>query len=275
VSDWLARDAEIVEKYHPELMYFDFWIGQPTMRPYLARFAAYYYNFSYKQSSVGIINYKDNAMQKDSAVLDVERGQLSDIRPNYWQTDTSISDKSWGYIQNDTFKTPEFLVHELIDIVSKNGNLLLNVGPRSDGTIPEQVQQILLEVGAWLKINGDAIYGTRPWKVYGEGPTKIAAGSMHDTDTRAYTAEDFRFTSKNGSLYLIEMAWPSDHEAVIRSLGSKMLGDSQKIQSIVLLGSDTNLQFQQQSDGLHIHLPPQAPGKYAFAFRIGFQQAGK
>ena len=178
-------------------MYFDWWIGQASIRPNLTRFAAFYYNRSLKYGDhVGVINYKDYAMQEHSAVLDLERGQLGDIRPLYWQTDTSVSNKSWGYIKDDTFKSPEFVVHQLIDIVSKNGNLLLNIGPRSDGTIPEEVQQVLLDVGTWLNVNGDAIYGTRPWRTYGEGPTKVAAGSFHDTDTAHYTAEDFRFTTK-------------------------------------------------------------------------------
>ncbi len=138
-NDWLARSAEIVEKYHPDIMYFDWWIGQPSVRDDLTRFASFYYNESLKQGGVaGVINYKDYAMQEQSAVLDIERGQLSGIRPQYWQTDTSISNKSWGYIENDTFKSPEFVVHQLIDIVSKNGNLLLNIGPRSDGTIPDR-----------------------------------------------------------------------------------------------------------------------------------------
>ena len=111
-------------------------------------------------------------MQEHSGVLDVERGQLGDIRPLYWQTDTSVSNKSWGYIKDDTFKSPEFVVHQLVDIVSKNGNLLLNIGPRSDGTIPDEVQQVLLDVGGWLNVNGEAIYGTRPWRTYGEGPNE-------------------------------------------------------------------------------------------------------
>ena len=150
----------------------------------------------------------------------VERGQLGDTRALHWQTDTSVSNKSWGYIKDDTFKSPEFVVHQLIDIVSKNGNLLLNIGPRSDGTIPEEVQQVLLDVGTWLNVNGDAIYGTRPWRTYGEGPTKVAAGSFHDTDTAHYTAEDFRFTTKDHALYAIGLAWPTNGEAVIRSLAA-------------------------------------------------------
>jgi alpha-L-fucosidase len=272
-DDWLARSADIVQKYHPDVMYFDWWIGQPSVREDLTRFAAFYYNESLKSGGpVGVINYKDYAMQEQSAVLDIERGQLSEIRPQYWQTDTSISNKSWGYIQNDTFKPPEFVVHQLVDIVSKNGNLLLNIGPRSDGTIPDEVQQVLRDVGAWLKVNGEAIYGTRPWKVYGEGPTRVTEGSFHDTDTQPYTAEDFRFTKKGDVVYAIELGWPSNREAVVHSLGSHPLdtaaGDPAKIASVILLGSDAKLTFEQRPDGLHIQLPEQIPGKYAYAFRI-------
>ncbi len=270
-DDWLARSAEIVEKYHPDIMYFDWWIGQASVRENLTRFAAFYYNQSEKWGGpVGVVNYKDFAMGEKAAVLDLERGQLAGIRPLYWQTDTSISNKSWGYIENDTFKSPEFVVHQLIDIVSKNGNLLLNIGPRSDGTIPDEVQQVLREVGAWLKVNGEAIYGTRSWHVYGEGPTKITEGSFHDTDTMPYTAEDFRFTKKGDALYAIEMGWPSNREAVIHALA--ITPGQSGVRSVTLLGTDSSLAFEQQEDGLHIRLPEGTPGKYAFAFRVVFKQ---
>jgi alpha-L-fucosidase len=268
-DDWLARSAEIVEKYHPDVMYFDWWIGQASVRENLTRFAAFYYNQSEKWGGrIGVINYKDFAMDEKAAVLDLERGQLAGIRRLYWQTDTSVSNKSWGYIENDTFKSPEFVVHQLIDIVSKNGNLLLNIGPRSDGTIPDEVQQVLRDVGAWLKVNGEAIYGTRAWHVYGEGPTKVTEGSFHDTDTMPYTAEDFRFTKKGDALYAIEMGWPSKGEAVIHSLGTAP-GQS-KVRSVALLGAGSSLAFEQQEDGLHIRLPDRPPGKHAYAFRIMF-----
>jgi alpha-L-fucosidase len=268
-DDWLARGAELVEKYHPDLVYFDWWIGQASIRPHLARFAAFYYNRSLKYGDhVGVINYKDYSMQEHAGVLDVERGQLGDTRALYWQTDTSVSNKSWGYIKDDTFKSPEFLVHQLIDIVSKNGNLLLNIGPRSDGTIPEEAQQVLLDVGSWLNVNGDAIYGTRPWRTYGEGPTKVAAGSFHDTDTAHYAPEDFRFTTKGDVLYAIGLAWPTNGEAVIRSLAATM--GSQSVQSVSLLGSDTKPKFQQRPDGLHVVLPAQPPAKYAYVLRLTF-----
>jgi alpha-L-fucosidase len=268
-DDWLARGAELVEKYHPDIVYFDWWIGQASIRPNLAKFAAFYYNRSLNYGDhIGVINYKDYAMQEHSAVLDLERGQLGDIRPLYWQTDTSVSNKSWGYIKDDTFKSPEFVVHQLIDIVSKNGNLLLNIGPRSDGTIPDEVQQVLLDVGAWLNVNGEAIYGTRPWRIYGEGPTKVAAGSFHDTDTTRYTAEDFRFTTKGDVLYAIGLGWPTNGEAVIHSLASSV--GTEHVQSVTLLGSDAKLQFDQRPDGLHVRMPAQAPAKYSYALRMTF-----
>ncbi|HEY0758273.1 MAG TPA: alpha-L-fucosidase [Acidisarcina sp.] len=286
LKDWLARSAEIVEKYHPDIMYFDWWIGQPYVRPYITKFAAFYYNASLSHGGpIGVINYKDDAMMSGSAVLDIERGQLAQIRPSYWQTDTSISNGSWGYIKNDSFKSSDFLVHQLIDIVSKNGNLLLNIGPRSDGVIPDEVQQVLLGMGDWLKTNGEAIYGARPWKVYGEGPTRVAEGKFHDTETKPYTAEDFRFTIKGPNvggtaeaaaattLYAVDMAWPAGGAAVIHSLGSGA-ASAPKVVAVSLLGSDAKIAFDQQADGLHLTLPAQAPGKYAYTFRITLAASG-
>ncbi len=268
-QDWVARNAEIVQKYHPEVIFFDWWIGQPSVRPYLSEFAAYYYNESLKHGPVGIITYKHVAMQKNSGLLDLERGQLASISPEYWQTDTSVSNKSWGYIENDTFKSPAFIVHQLVDVVSKNGNLLMNIGPRSDGTIPDEVQKVLLSVGAWLKINGDAIYGTRPWKIFGEGPTLVKPGPFHDTETQTYTAQDFRFTTKGSDLYAIQLAWPASGETVIQSLGTGA-PTKQPIQSVQMLGTETKLLFEQNQDGLHIKLPAKPSEQPAYAFRIVF-----
>ena len=271
LDDWLARGAEIVEKYEPDIMYFDWWIGQPNARRHVAEFASFYYNHAASQGKVPVINYKDSALEEHSAVLDIERGQLSGIRPLYWQTDTSISNKSWGYIENDNFKSAETMVHQLVDIVSKNGNLLVNVGPRSDGTIPEEVQTILREIGSWLKVNGEAIYGTRAWAKFGEGPTAIVEGAFHDTDTKSFTAQDFRFTTKGNFLFAIELAWPESGEAVIHSLNEAALS-GQNIVSISLLGQGSPLTYQLKSDGVHIQLPPHKVGNYAYSFKIEFQK---
>ncbi len=266
-EDWLARSAEIVNKYHPDFIFFDWWIGQPYVRPYLAKFAAYYYNESQKQGPLGIISYKWVDMQEHSGLLDIERGQLPDIRPQYWQTDTSVSNKSWGYIEHDTFKTPLFVIDQLIDVVSKNGNLLMNVGPRSDGTIPDEVQQVFRAVGGWLQVNGEAIYGTRPWKIYGEGPTKAATGSFHDADTKPYTPDDFRFTTKGNDLYVIELGWPSSGQAVIHMLGTSAMG-SLHIQGINMLGSDATVKYEQRGEGLYITAPARPSGEAAYVYRI-------
>jgi alpha-L-fucosidase len=163
------------------------------------------------------------------------------------------------------------VVHQLVDIVSKNGNLLMNVGPRSDGTIPDEVQQVLLSVGSWLKVNGDAIYGTRPWKIYGEGLAKVIGGSFNDTKAAEYSADDFRFTTKGATLYAIEMAWPASGEAVIHSFGTGQPGAGLKIARVRLLGASDDLKFEQKDDGLHIMVPGQAPCKFAYTFQITSQ----
>jgi alpha-L-fucosidase len=270
MDDWLARTSEIVEKYHPDLLYFDWWIGQPSFRNHIAQFAAFYYNQAAKQGGGAVIDYKDHAFQQDSATFDVERGQLADIHPRTWQTDTSISNASWGYVPKDSYKTPEFIIHLLADVVSKNGNLLLNITPRPDGTIPEQEQQILREVGVWLKVNGEAIYGTRPWNRFGEGPTEVAGGAFHDADTKAYTSEDFRFTTSGSSLYAIELGWPADGRVTIHSLGNDGLAGA-RVASVSLLGSEGKILWQQKPDGLRMQLPVQPTVKYAYAFRILLQ----
>ena len=274
-NDWLARAAEIVQKYHPEVMYFDWWAGQPNYRHNMTRFAAFYYNYAAAHDIHGVINIKDYAVDWHAGARDFERGLREDIEPQHWQTDTSISNWSWGYLEHDQFKTADFLVHQLIDIVSKNGNLLLNIGPRPDGTIPDEVRNTLLDMGAWLKLNGEAIYDTTPWKIYGEGPTKIQAGFGHDKDTKPYTAEDFRFTQKGNTLYVVGMAWPADGHALIHALGSEQQAKDMQIASVELIGSDGKVEFHQTSDALEVQLPGPMPGKYAYVLRVTFAPIAK
>jgi alpha-L-fucosidase len=199
---------------------------------------------------------------------------LDKISPTKWEECRGLG-RSFGYNRAEGEAetiAPDELIYLLVDIVSKNGNLLVNIGPRSDGTIPDEVQSVLREVGSWLKINGEAIYGTRPWKMYGEGPTKIVEGAFHDTDAQPFTERDFRFTTKDGALYGIELGWPSNGEAVTHSLSETQLGE-QKITSVSLLGSPAPLTFAAQPDGLHIRVPAQPPGKFAYCFKITFQPA--
>ena len=263
LNDWLARSSEIVQDYHPDLMYFDWWVGQPRFRGALAEFAAFYYNQAAAHGQGVVLNYKLDDMRPGTGTMNIERGQAADIRPQPWQTETSVSPDSWGYAEGDTYKSPGEIVQLLADVVSKNGNLLLNIGPKADGTIPEQAQNILHAIGQWLHTNGEAIYGTRPWQRFGEGPTQVAAGTMQDTKTKPYTADDFRFTTKDGRLYAIEMAWPATGHALIHSITPSM-----KVRSVTSLATGKPVAFQQQSDGLHLALPTQPTGVHAYVYRI-------
>ncbi|MBT9333032.1 alpha-L-fucosidase [Acidipila sp. 4G-K13] len=264
LNDWLARSGELVEKLHPELMYFDWWVEQPEFQPYLRRFMAFYYNEAAKRGQQPVLFLKNGATPEGTVVLDIERGGLDHVDPLHWQTDTSVSDKSWGYVKGDTYKSPESLVWQLIDIVSKNGNLLLNIGPKSDGTIPDEAVSILQHMGAWLKINGDAIYGTRPWTMYGEGPTKTVAGSFHDTATSPYQPQDIRFTTKSGDLYAIALGWPTDGKLTVHAVSTGGF----RVGEVAMLGSTAKIRWSQDADGLHLQFPQQHVGMYAYAFRL-------
>jgi len=267
LDDWLMRTCELVDKYQPQLVWFDWWIEEPAFKPYLQKFAAYYYNRGAQWSRDVAINYKNQAFPEGVAVFDVERGQLGGIRPIFWQTDTSISKNSWGYVQNQDYKRAGDLVGDLVDIVSKNGALLLNVGPRPDGTLPEPEQRILLEIGQWLAVNGEAIYGTRPWKVFGEGPTTVIEGSFSDTKRTAFTGQDIRFTTKGDTLYAIALAWPGER-LVIKSLGKSMSLWDREISNICLLGHEGQLEWSRDESGLTVKLPERKPCDHAFALKI-------
>jgi alpha-L-fucosidase len=263
LNDWLARTCELVDKYQPQVVWFDWWIEQVAFVPYIQRFAAYYYNQAARWQKGVAINYKKQAYPDGAAVLDIERGQLKDIRPMLWQTDTSVSKNSWGYIENHDYKTASSIIHDLIDIVSKNGVLLLNIGPRADGLIPQPEQDILLEIGRWLDVNGEAIYGTRPWRIYGEGPTVVSEGSFTDTKRQAFTAQDIRFTRKGNVLYAIVMGWPDDGQLTIRSLSGH-----QSPANVSMLGTAAGVTWRQDIEGLHVALPQRPPCEHAVVLKI-------
>lgn len=267
IEHWYARTVEIVDKYEPDVLYFDFGFRKPEFEPYRKRIGAYYYNKGLEWGKGVVLNYKGKAFPDGTAVFDVERGKLNTIRSMVWQTDTSVSKKSWGYIDNDQFKSVDSLVDDLADIVSKNGVLLLNVGPRADGTIPDEAEDILLGIGRWLEVNGEAIYGTRPWHTYGEGPTKVHTGFGGERKSRAFTASDIRFTTKNNVLYAICLGWPGE-ELTIKSLSLRTLISTEGISDIRLLGAREKLEWSQDKDGLKIKLPAEKPGENAFVFKI-------
>ena len=267
LDNWLLRTCELVDKYQPQLIWFDWWIGHEAFKPYLPRFAAYYYNRGAQWGKGVAINHKFEAFPEGTTVFDIERGQLAGIRPLLWQNDTSVSKNSWGYVHNQEYKTVDSLVDDLVDVVSKNGALLLNIGPKPDGTIPEPEQQMLREIGAWLQVNGAAIYGTRPWKIFGEGPTEVSEGSFTDTKRSDFTGEDIRFTTKGDALYAIALAWPGRQMAV-RSLGQAAGFWNGPVGAVRLLGHDGPLSWTQTDQALVVDLPEQPPCAHAFVVEV-------
>ncbi len=262
LKDWLARACELVDRYQPEVVWFDWWIEEPAFAPYLQKFAAYYYNRGAEWKKGVAINYKNKGFPEKTAVYDIERGKLDRLRPYLWQTDTSVGLKSWGWIEGEEFRSPDSLIDDLVDITSKNGVLLLNIGPRPDGVIPEQAQKLLLDIGKWLTVNGEAIYGTRPWKIFGEGPTEVLTGGFTDRKQKSFTGEDIRFTIKGKTIYAIALDWPGPSMLV------KSIDPSIKVASVSLLGSKSKLKWQQTPEGLSLDLPSEKPGDYAYAFKI-------
>ncbi|GAB2560126.1 alpha-L-fucosidase [Gracilibacillus alcaliphilus] len=256
LEDWLIRSCEIVDRYRPKVFYFDWWIQHPAAKPYLKQFAAYYYNRAAEWGIEVAINYKHDAFMFNTAVLDIERGQFAEQKPYFWQTCTSVATNSWSYTENNHYKTSYSLICDLVDIVSKNGTLLLNIDPKADGTIPDQDRQILLEIGEWLKVNGEAIYGSKVWRKFGEGPTGIEEGQFTDGEVRQYTSEDIRFTVNGSYLYATVLAYPANGEVTIKSLAeqdaSKLPHFHGLIKDVTILGTDEKPEWKRTAAGLEV-----------------------
>jgi alpha-L-fucosidase len=268
VDDWLARVSEL-EKYHPDMIYADWWIGHPAFRTAIPRLLAYYYNAGSRRGGV-VLNYKLNALMEGAGTRDVERGQLDAISPTHWQTDTTISESSWCYVKDAKFRSATPLIHVLADTVSKNGNLLLDIGPRPDGTIVEEEQAVLRDIGGWLHTNGAAIYGSHPWRTFGEGPTHFVPGAFQEKTAKPYTPADFRFTTHDGRLYAIELGWPEGGKTTIHALTA-----ADGVRSVKLLGSDQAVQWKQTGDGLSLAAPARPPGLDAYVYEIELAQGTK
>jgi alpha-L-fucosidase len=264
---WLNKLKELTDNYAPDLLWFDFGLKY-IQEDYKKEFVSYYYNKAEELGKEFIITYKWHNLVAGSGIEDLEQGTREDLAYNFWVTDTTADDgEAWGYIYNNTYKTPDMLIHYLIDNISKNGALILSIGPRPDGIIPEPVRHLLLEMGKWLDINGEAVYGTTPWIIAGEGPTKLKkTGPFSEMDHLKYTGEDIRFTVKGDALYAIALGWPGSGELRIRSVVPYLYPG--EIRSVELLGCDKPLQWRLDPEGLAVSLPEKRPCDYAYALKI-------
>ncbi len=273
VNRWFLRCQELVDRYDPDLLYFDnteLPLGQAGLD-----IAAHYYNANMKKHGgklEAVLNSKGLAPDHTGTmVLDIERGRADRILPAAWQTDTCIGD--WHYrrsiFENHTYKTAATVIHMLIDIVSKNGNLLLNIPLRGDGSIDDDERKVLDGLASWIPAHAEALFGTRPFTVYGEGePDVKGTGNFNERNTRPYTAGDIRFTTAKGVLYATALAWPEDGKITIRTLAAGSTHFPRKVARVEMPGSKAPLKFQRDAAGLTVIMPEQKPNDYAYVLKI-------
>jgi len=292
LDKFFKRITQLVDDYHPDLLYFD----DGVLPQHVVdeqdglNLVAHFYNESVRLhgSNQAVVNTKSlNADQRKALVYDIERGKARSILPEPWQTDTCIG--QWHYdrsiYEKHQYKTADVVIRMLVDIVSRNGNLMLSVPVRADGTIDDDEIATVQGVGRWLDVNGTAIYSTRPWKTYGEGPSlnepEAASrfGGARDVSPITYTAQDIRFTqSKDGSLvFAIAMAVPTDHQLLIKSLGRAAGGAAdgapgsrldREVADVSMLGSPASMAWTRDEAGLHVTLPDIPQSATAVALRV-------
>jgi alpha-L-fucosidase len=290
LRDWVAKNMELVDKYHPDMLWYDM-NGGRSWDPLKLRVVAYYYNRGKQWGKEVAISAKTDAFL-EGQVMDYEREGRApmELTDWVWQPDDPIANK-FGYVEGLKPYPADQFVWKIIENVSKNGNLLLNVSPRADGTIPQEQQDVLLEIGKWLDVNGEAIYATRPWIKYGEGPAADAAAETMVKARAAgfagringqnqggplvgggglpragYKPQDIRFTTHGDTLYAMVMSWPGE-EAVITSLASGKPVQG-KIAKVEMLGHPGALEFTQDAVGLHVKFPAEKPCNFAYALKI-------
>lgn len=276
-KEWLLRITDLIDQYHPDMLCSD---GGVPFGDVGVGMVAHFYNDNLRRhgGKMDAVYYcKMWPPQKGAGefvegtcVRGVERGALAAINPDPWETGTSISD--WFYDQNwkkyngGMYRSAEWVIHTLVDIVSKNGNLRLNVVQRPDGSLDAEVEQLLADLGRWMDINGEAIYATRPWRVFGEGD--VRATGQHFKEDFTYSAKDIRFTTKGQTLYAIALDWPADGRLTIQSLAQGTRLASGEVADIRLLGYDGKLNWTRDQKGLTVELPAKKPCDHAYTFKI-------
>jgi alpha-L-fucosidase len=268
-ENWFLRARDLVDSYKPDLLYFD--DSELPHGIYGLSIAAHYYNTSVRDKGRldVVLTTKDTRPAESGAfTLDMERGKSNEILAQPWQTDTCIG--NWHYdinlFQSHGYKTPTYVIHSLIDIVSKNGNLMLDIPITGDGVIDSDERAFLEAIATWIPKHGEAIYGTRPFAVFGEGPPDVASNaSFNERNQRPYTSEDIRFTRKGDIVYAFALGWPANGKLLIKTLTRGASALPKPIQRVDLIGVGS-VPFTQDATGLTLNLPDKAPNPYAYAF---------
>jgi alpha-L-fucosidase len=261
---WFGKLKEVIDQYQPDLIWFDSWLNQ-IPENYLQKFCAYYLNHAATHGKEVVITRKQEDMPLSVSLEDFEKGRMDQLTEHCWLTDDTISLGSWCYTEDLEIKPVATVLHSLIDMVSKNGCLLLNISPKADGSIPQNQRDVLLAMGAWLKINGEAIYGTRPWIRYGEGPTTIGkSGGFIKEPT--YIPQDIRYTASKDDLvlYATLMGWPGAGKTVTLTSVHR----DTKIKSVRMFGTYEEIEWTIDRGGLTLTMPSATPSELAVCFRI-------
>ena len=239
---------------------------------YRQKFCAYYLNEAEKEGKEVVIVRKQDDLPLEVSVDDLEKSRKNKLGEKTWMTDETLSTGSWCYTENLQIKPAADILHVLIDIVSKNGVLLLNISPKADGTIPQEQKDVLLAMGKWLDKNGESIYGTRPWYTFGEGPTKEPEGHFdnHEKFLKIkYSADDVRYTTKGNAIYATLLGWPGQNrEILLKSFTKEEWKNAREIKDVTLTGSGTKIKFNHTENGLTLVTPENLPEEMAVVFKI-------
>jgi len=268
---WFAKLKEVIDQYQPDIIWFDYVLDK-IPEEYRQSFSAYYLNQAEKWGKEVVIVRKQDDLPLNYTVDDLEKSRKNRIGEEPWMTDETISKGSWCYTEDLEIKASADVLHVLIDIVSKNGVLLLNVSPKADGTIPGNQKQVLLDMGHWLDMYGEAIYGTRPWYTFGEGPTREPEGHFrfHQEFLKIkYSWEDVRYTTKGKVIYATLLGWPGTGEEILLTAFAKdSLPEPLDLASLGLLGCDEQIRWELTEAGLSLTMPGEAPDEMAVVCKI-------
>jgi alpha-L-fucosidase len=275
LDEWWAKLKEFIDVYQPDLLWFDWWL-ENLPESERQKFLAYYYNKGKEWGKDVAVCFKETTFPEEVAIRDYERGRPNQPKKQGWLTDTSPG--AWFYRSNAEFVTPNELIDILVDIVAKNGCMLLNVPPNPDGTIPQEMKVLLAEIGDWLDVNGEAIYATRPWTIFGEGPTRIPSGGHKIEKTKIeYGNSDIRFTKKSNTEFFAIVMDKPESEIRINTLSTLIGALNNPIENIELLGSSEIIHWERNEKGLVIKAPKILPTSYSHCFKItlqGYQEQG-
>lgn len=265
-EDWLASACEMIDRSRPLAVYFDWWVSKPSFNPYMKKFMAYYFNRAEEWGVEPVVFDKWGAAFPGTCINDIERGQAKGIQPELWQCDTSTSRTSWGYTEPNVYKSAYELVTNMIDVVSKNGCFMLNVGPKADGTICEKDEKLLREIGAWMQVNGEAIRGSKPFFTFGEG-RKQATGLF--VDVNSYGPSDLRFTVKDDSIYVFTMGKKPKNTYKVKTLAYKRRpAYPSLVKSVEVLGFPNRVHFAQSKLCMELKIDGEIKSGLPLCFKL-------